>query len=315
MRFINIKSKKSLCFLIAIASFINLSFSQTLLNGNLDGNLNGNPFGFTVLPDYWQAVSPNDPVCLAIFGHAATPDLTNSMWPSVQLGVIGNPYSPPTFVSGEHAISNNGGAMYHEGIRQTMDSLIPGAVYTISFYQAVVKCDGVLDSSGSWIVYYDTTLIAVTTPTFSNAPFNSLTFPWEFRQVSFTATDSIHTLKFLPYDDDNDQNALPFGRGLRMGIDNISFILTALSVNDNILAENIILYPVPATENINISFPQKIKEGKIELYDLLGKNTGTYFFQDTDFVKIDLKNHCGMYLCKITCGNLSVNKKIIFSCN
>lgn len=168
-------------------------------------DLNGVPItSFSQLPIGWFKVPYTDPVCLANNSGWDSPDLTNFNLPDSSNGIIGNPYSGTTFISGMRG--GNGIsptiAVFQEGIMQTVSGFTIGVTYRINFHQAVVKHLNCLDQSGIWLVYRDTTLIGATSPTFSSAAVHSISFIWESRDVYFTATNISHTFKFLPSDDD-----------------------------------------------------------------------------------------------------------------
>jgi len=195
-----------------------LSISQTFVNGDL----NGSTIVSSLTPNSWQQVPYTDPVSNATSAPQATSDLTSLTGPIISSGIIGNPYSGNTFTSGLHSYSTPNNILFREGIMQTVSGFTPGNQYEIKFYQSVVKQSTCLDSSGSWSVFADGTLLSITTPTFSDAPFNSTSFIWEQRTITFQATSNVHTIKFLPTDDDPIINEENGGAGVRMGIDSIS---------------------------------------------------------------------------------------------
>ncbi|MBD3637732.1 MAG: gliding motility-associated C-terminal domain-containing protein [Crocinitomicaceae bacterium] len=194
------------------------ALTQTFSNGELDG-----PVGTNSVPTGWQNVPDTDPASQASGAINATVDIFDTMGPNVPGGMNGNPYSCATFCSGLHL---DGGTFFnHEGIMQTVNGFTIGNSYTITFYQTVVKQQNAIDTSGSWRVYFDNTLIGTSAVSTSNLPFNSNNLVWEIRSVTFTATATSHIIKFLPWDDDANQffdTADPAG-ALRMGIDLISF--------------------------------------------------------------------------------------------
>jgi len=247
-------------FLVLI--FCHEGRSQVFLNSELNGD--------TVLSEAlsfnWQLVPFDDPVCIATSSGSDTPDITSLTWPSVSQGLIGNPHSAPTFESGIV------GGRFQEGIMQTVQDFIIGEKYTIEFYQAVVRQISCLDQSGSWAIYLDTLLIGVSAPTFNSQPYNSTSFAWELRTVDFTATSSSHTLKFLPFDDDDDIGRLSFTNlngALRMGIDDITLLChyndlgndTLLCVGDSLILDatfpgaNYVWQNLTANPSYNVTQP------------------------------------------------------------
>ena len=182
------------------------------------------------LPTDWQNVPFTDINCQASNVGVDTPDVTDQTGPAAQNGVMGNPYSGNTFVSGLFG-GQVPGSFYHEGIMQEVSGFTVGNCYTVNFYQTVVKqfWTDYLDTTGAWSVYLDNDLVGTSAPTTSNEPYASTNMPWEFRTVSFVASATTHTIKFLPADDDPDQLIdNPLG-GLRMGIDSIYLGTTAIA--------------------------------------------------------------------------------------
>ncbi len=213
-----IRFKLVYLFFFIASSFLKLQ-AQNFVNPDLNGIITGS----SNLPTGWQNVPKSDPVCLATnFNFGDTPDLTDLTMPHAPAGIIGNPYSGTTFVSGARSLTGN--EIFDEGIMQGVTSFVIGNSYKINFQQAVVKQLGSEDNSGAWRVYVDSTLIGITNPTYSADSIRSTSFKWESRDVYFTATDTMHTIKFLPYDDDTN---IVYSVGdttgaLRMGIDSIN---------------------------------------------------------------------------------------------
>ena len=197
--------------------------AQTFINADLDGPPVGNG---SIQPFNWTNVPFTDPVCLALEAIRATPDLTDLTGPgTTNSGLLGNPYSGNTFVSGLHAEFNSA-TPYHEGIQQTVSGLTTGEGYLIIFQQTVVKQSNAIDTSGSWMVYGENELLGISDISTSNLPFNSLMLQWEERSIGFIAANNSITFKILPWDDDTNQvfsNTDPTG-ALRMGIDSIYII-------------------------------------------------------------------------------------------
>ena len=208
---------KTYSILIVLFFLVGRLLSQDFLNPDLNGII----IGSSSLPFSWENVPFDDVICTAADADGATPDLTDLIGPVSLGGVLGNPYSGNTFISG--TVGDN----FQEGIMQTVSGFNPNTTYSINYYQSVVKQLNGLDQSGSWAVYIDNTLAGVSIPTFSDAPFNSTSFTWEERSITFTATETTHTIKFLPMDDDSNSDYSYIGTegALRMGIDSI-FIST-----------------------------------------------------------------------------------------
>lgn len=186
---------------------------QNFSNSDLEGTT-----GMSSTPPGWYTVSYTDSVCLANSNLTASPDITSTQGPISAIGIAGIPHSGNTFVSG--LISAAPGAYYQEGIRQTLTGLIPGKHYNITFYQSIVKQNNALDNSGSWAIYVDQQLAGISTPSSSNINFDNASLQWEERTIHFQANQSNQIIKFLPIDDDPDQQAP--NESLRMGIDHIT---------------------------------------------------------------------------------------------
>ncbi|MEY3443633.1 MAG: hypothetical protein RLZZ519_1914 [Bacteroidota bacterium] len=185
--------------------------AQSFVNGSLNGTI-----AISSTPTSWLQVPYLDPVSQSTMTLSATSDVTGTTGP--MMGTInGNPYHGTTLVSGLHM--QNGGDIWHEGLMQTVTGLVIGQAYNIRFYQNVIKQSNATDVSGSWAVYRENTLIAISTPCTDNVVFGSNAHPWFLRTVTFTATATSHNIKFLPRDDDPN---IISPLGVRMGIDSIT---------------------------------------------------------------------------------------------
>lgn len=193
--------------------------AQQFLNSDLNGTVTTSGS-----PTSWQQVPFTDPNSNASGTPQATSDVTSLSGPLSGAGINGNPYSGATFVCG--LMMSMSGSYWHEGLMQTVSGFTVGQVYNIRFYQTVVKQSNALDQSGGWLVIRDNTQLQTTAPSFSTLPYNSNSLVWQQRDVSFTATSTTHTFKFLPMDDDPIVNSST--QGVRMGIDQISLTTTAV---------------------------------------------------------------------------------------
>ncbi len=199
-----------LCVLSAVVAWSPVG-GQSFVNGDLEGVVSGT----SVIPPGWLAVPYTDPVCFATDWYGATPDLMDLNGPQYDNGLMGNPHSGQTYVSGLHGFGS-----HHEGLMQNVIGFTVGCSYTIGLYQTVSKQinSDAMDPTGSWSVFAGNTLIGVTATTTSNEPAISINKPWERRELTFTATATTHVIKFMPTDDDADQ-IMP--NGIRMGIDSV----------------------------------------------------------------------------------------------
>jgi Secretion system C-terminal sorting domain len=201
--------------LFFLGSFLN-GFAQQFVNGDLDGEVRS----ISDLPDNWTNVPHTDPVCKADNDFEATPDLTNKEGFTTVPGIRGYPYSGTSFLAGLDFGKNQ----HHEGIQQEVKGFKIGEIYTISFYQCVVKQENAQDTSGSWAVYADKKLLGISEPSSSQHYWNSPDVTWERRTVTFKANRKSYLFKFLPNDDDKnyDSDLDSLTGSLRMGLDMIS---------------------------------------------------------------------------------------------
>lgn len=212
---------KRACQFLLVLPFVGLSFvqGQSFVNGDLNGTI-----GISAAPTSWGQVPYGDPASQSTGTLQATSDLCNTTGPDAFNGINGNPYSGLTFTSGLHM--SNIGWVWHEGIQQTVTGLTVGTNYTVSFFQTVIKQSNGLDQTGSWAVYRDNTLLGVSTISNGPLPYNSTAHIWDRRTVTFTATSTSHTIKFLPRDNDADISSP--NEGLRMGIDSVTLRVTVV---------------------------------------------------------------------------------------
>lgn len=192
---------------------------QSFANGDLNGSV-----GFVSTPSSWSDIPDTDPISNANSTAEATVDILDATGPNAPGGVAANPYSGATLCSGLMA-SDGGAFFWHEGIQQNVSGFTPGNTYTVNFYQAVVKQQNCIDESGGWQMYLDATLAGSSAVSTSTLAYDDVNVQWDCRSISFTATATAHTIKFIPYDDDSNYLNSPSDNtgGLRMGIDMISF--------------------------------------------------------------------------------------------
>lgn len=213
-----------------------LSIAQNFTNADFDGTQTNNLSG---LPNAWQSVPSSDVNCFVSSSHIGlgdTPDLTDSLGPMSSTGISGNAYSGSTFVSGVRA--NN----FHEGVMQQVNGLVTGNEYTLSFYQAVVKQQNCLDTSGAWTVILDNNILFNSPISVSNKNYDDKNLHWEYREINFIANSSSINFKFLPFDDDTnlDLYANELDGALRMGLDQVKLeaITYPTYIKDTLLCQN-----------------------------------------------------------------------------
>ena len=220
---------KTYLALIVSLFFTQLCIGQTITNPGLEGS--GSSYGTSINPIGWQSVPYTDAACFATaISGFDSPDLTSELGPSYDIN--GTPFEGNSFVSGLYLTftdnANNLVYTWHEGIQQTLNDLIIGTTYTLTFHQAVVKQNDCRDESGGWSFYLDDTFMTNTAVSVNSSlsPFD-INLNWEERSVSFIATNTSHTIKFMPFDDENNQESsdTDITGGLRMGID--AFILSS----------------------------------------------------------------------------------------
>jgi len=272
--------------------FIAFTLLKTQAQNFINPDLNGMVTTGGILPTGWQNVPKSDPVCLATnFNFGDTPDLTNLIIPGLATGVIGNPYSGTTFVSGVRGLIIN--EIFDEGIMQNVAGFTIGNNYKINFQQAVVKQLGGEDNSGAWRVYVDTTLIGISSPTYSNDSIRSTSFKWESRDIYFTATKTFYLIKFLPFDDDTN---IVYSIGdttgaLRMGIDSIN-----LTPCFNFNLGNDTLICSGDTTKLNVAIP-----------------SATYLWQDNSTDSVFNVTQAGTYFVTVTTPTCSITDTIFIS--
>lgn len=190
-------------------------------------------------PIDWQQIPLTDVNCQATDVFYATVDQIDIATTSSS-GIL--PHSGNAFSSGLHMSA--GASIWHEGIEQFVSGFTIGDNYNINFWQSVVLQSSAIDPTGSWAVYVDNTLIAVSaTSTTPNSNYADINLVWESRSILFTATSTSHTIKFLPMDDDANTAAWAAGGGLRMGIDDINI--------ECVIALPVELLSFTATQNNN----------------------------------------------------------------
>ncbi|MFK8038194.1 MAG: PKD domain-containing protein [Crocinitomicaceae bacterium] len=206
-----------------------LGFGQVLVNPGLDS-----PITISSTPPSWSAVPFTDGASHASGALQTFPDVVGLTGPGVSAGVIGNPHSGNSFVSGLLA-QLSPASIYHEGIQQTVTGLNTLVSYQLGFYQTVVKQDNCLDTSGRWAVYMDNVLLTTSTISTSHLPFNSNNLVWELDTFTFIPTATTHTFKFLPVDDDADWqlSSTNLAGSLRMGIDSV-YIIPLIDCNETL---------------------------------------------------------------------------------
>lgn len=274
-------------------SFLASSVSaQQFVNGDLEDSF----IGLSQLPAGWQAVNHTDWFCNANTSTGATPDLTDTQGPDAVEGISGQAFTGATFVSGLDCSVMNWD--FHEGIQQELGGLVPNVTYHIRFYQAVVKQFDHADESGSWSVYLDYDFVETTAPTTSLLAHNDTNLVWEMRTVAFVANDTIHTIKFLPEDDDFDASSAGNQGGLRMGIDNISLVVPkgVESAGNDIPFS---VFPNPTNGELTISLDDITSTINVEVIDVCGKLVSSNTFGNSQRYTISLDGPQGIYFVRI----------------
>ena len=301
--------RDTLFFYVLLAS--TSVFCQNFINGDLEGPISFGGINGSVLPG-WDYVPYSDVNCQAANVSKATIDICGVSNPSPIDGIYGMPNSGESFVSGLYAGQLN---LWHEGIMQNVSGFEVGAEYTISFYQSVVKQNNYIDTAGSWAIYTDTTLLGYSNETISYDSATHQNLNWEYREVSFFATATTHTLKFLPMDLDSNHTSNVEGGGLRMGIDNIKFInSSALAVtNHTNKLQPINAYPNPFIDKFTIDInPNQVKS--MSFYSLDNKKQVIETISSDHQIDIYPKNNeSGLYYLAIELisGEILTRKMIV----
>ncbi len=211
---------RHICLILFVLFARQMVMAQTFVNGDLEGTVD-----YVSVPPGWDFIPFTDLSCQATSTLEATVDVLDATGPSFSGGIAGIPNSGNTFVSGLHA-NSGAGQLWHEGLMQTVNGFTVGNNYTISIFQAVVKQNNCIDPSGSWRVYLDNNLIATTAISTSYLLPADVNLNWEERFISFIATATSHTIKFIPWDDDANllTSVWDTTGAIRMGIDNVSFV-------------------------------------------------------------------------------------------
>jgi len=277
--------------ILLLTNYISDANAQNFQNGDLDGII-----AISSLPTFWDNVPYTDVNCLAFSFDETTPDVTGINGPNAIYGIMGNPYSGSTFLSGVYGGDLNT-SFFHEGIMQSVSGLTIGQEYSIHFYQSVVKQSNLLDTSGSWSVFIDNTLAGTTTPTYSSAAYNSTSFIWEEKNIEFTASSTSHLFKFLPVDDDtnNEPSFIDNNGALRMGIDDISLNILNNIKESQINSEIISIYPNPFTNTTTINFKSEQMNILIKIIDLLGNEIKTISFTGNQLILEKAEMKSGIY--------------------
>jgi len=260
------------------------AIAQNFINPDLEGPVTGP----SCLPPNWESVPYGDVNCEASGSMQATPDLTDANGNAA--GILGNPFTGTTFIS---CLYGGVGSVYHEGIQQSVSGFSLGNVYIISFYQTVIKQINGIDASGSWAVYVNGLLAAITPPSRSPEPHSSTTHVWDQVNVTFTATANSHLIQFLPADDDNNRafSVSDTAGALRMGIDNIRIrdIVTGLEEKKD-APEVTGVYPNPFSQYTTVTFKYWGTESyNFDLYNYKGENVRTISNINTGNVIVEKK--------------------------
>lgn len=258
--------ERLLLTLLSITVLHGVTIGQSFLNGDLEGQ--SLPYD-TPVPD-WQYLDFNDINCLATNAGGVTSDIISATGPNPGVGMVGTPYSGQTFVAGE--FTKGSSTLYQEGIQQAVSGFQIGQRYEVSFYQANVKTVADLDTSGNWMVILDDSVIGITEATVSHEAFDNVSLVWERRKVQFTATNELHTIKFLPFDDDTIRTAwLDLIGGLYMGIDSISlYSAPPSSTNNTSKSADFNIYPNPTESGFKIDGVSLSNVSRVRIYNSMG---------------------------------------------
>lgn len=199
-----------------ILDTVECNSEEKLTNGGLEGPQTK---GFTTELNGWQKNESTGNTGYAPFigsgtPNYPTPDIVTVNGPnatSYGYDISVNPYEGSSAV---HAatINHAGTFVMREGIRTTVNSLVVGQDYTISFKQAV-KLSNYYGSSfglsyshtGYWKIYDVTTqtLLGQSSVITATTPLNDINVQWNDAVINFTATATSITLDFVAVDNAN----------------------------------------------------------------------------------------------------------------
>ena len=274
-------------------------FAQSFVNGNLEGTVD--MFSPLEEPAGWVEVAYSESYCQASAAGNDSPDITNQTGPFTNYGISGWPHSGQTFVSGLLAKSGTDTTIWHEGIQQTVSGFEPFTKYKISFYQANVKQVSAstfhaVDESGAWAVYVDGNLVATTAPTVSTLTFDDNNLNWEYRELYFNALDTVHTIGFLPADDDGSIGGA-IGEGLRMGIDLVQLESETTGFSEMTIPE-VSVHPNPTNNYVSIQLKNEA-DVVVEVVNTHGQLLFSKDFQAGEERLIQLEGDSGLYFVKV----------------
>lgn len=239
--------KTVLIIVLTTINFYN-SYSQSFINGTFNGSAGSFP------PGSWLNVPFTDVHSNASGFMEATTDVVDAV-NSSGFGLGINAFNGTTCVSGLNAMFDSLN-FWHEGLMQTVNGFTVGTSYTIYFRQTVQKQSNALDTSGAWSFFLDDTPIGISTISSSLLAPNSFNLVWDLRSITFTATQSTHTIKFLCTDDDLDNiiSSTNENGALRMALDSIHLALSPPTIdlgNDTTLCEgqSLVLNPQLSSAN------------------------------------------------------------------
>ena len=294
--------------ILCIGSLCHWSQGQIFVNGDLETEKT--EWNSIYLPPPWENIPFTDPASKASNQITATSDLVNleGTSSSSDIGVLGKPLSGLTFISsldtGSYSSHADSISYWHEGIQQRIDSLMIDSTYSISLYQSVVKQYSAmtefktLDSSGSWAIYLDNTLVGITSPSVSNKVFDAVNLDWDFRVLDFKAQATSHVIKFLAHDDDdNTFSSPPYAEGLRMGIDKISISKKEIPKDNKSCFKP---YPNPTKAGFIIQLDKIYDNIQLEIIDAVGRNIRLVEYQETERIVANFKLEKGLYYIKLS---------------
>ena len=290
---------RSVRYTFTLCLFFYLYFGTVCQAQNFkNGDLEGDHPGLSHLPDFWDNVPFTDINCLASEAGTDTPNLASRTEPVPEYGLAGIPYSGKAFMLGSYAISN-GELVYHEGIMQAVSGFVPGNTYRINFFQAISRDYSCRDTSGSWAVFLNDSLLGISASGKSLISYMSITLEWEEREMSFIAEEESYLIKFLPWDDDliHDCDSTLLDGGLRIGLDCIRIINQDDPITTN--QNDVIIYPNPTKGDLNIKLEGHNSFKEIQLIDTGGRVLEEYPSLRSNQKAIKLTQPSGVYFIKV----------------
>lgn len=239
------------------------------LSTPINGDFEESPAGLHIQPFGWRPVSSEDMHSQSSSSRDSLVDILSTVPPFPGSERYGTARSGEKFVAGV-CLQDAEGNVTHTGISQHLRGLQAGELYTLGFYQSVIKNSDNLDPSGSWKVILNDSLIGVSEVVRTSIANRREDIKWTYQEMTFPATGCANQLKFLPADDDKDIRA-EVGESLLMGLDRITLSPALTSVKDTPSATAVEWYPNPTFDRLYLNHGGTLSAGDLRVYDMQGR--------------------------------------------